>query len=218
MTRFKKMRLKMVQDQIKKRGITNTRVLDAFKKVPREAFVPPEEQNQAYGDHPLPIGEGQTISQPYIVALMTDALDIREEDIVLEIGTGSGYQAAILGELARQVYSIERIPALGEQARKALEETGYNNVVVIIADGSSSTGLKQIDPPRQFDKIIVTAAAPTIPESLIKHLTVGGKMVIPVGSLHTQDLVLVTKKEGDPYDKLSLGGCRFVPLKGTEGF
>lgn len=204
---------RLIEKELIPEGITDKKVLDAIYKVKRENFIPPSLRDRAYGNYPLPIGENQTISQPYIVALMTQALDVKKDDRVLEIGTGSGYQTAILAELARIVYSVERLESLLEKARSNLYSQGYTNVILVLGDGSR--GLPEHSP---YDKIIVTAAAPKLPDPLIEQLKNGGKMVIPVGSKFTQDLILVEKAlNGRLYQK-SLGGCRFVPLIGKEGW
>ncbi len=203
----------LIEKELKPAGITDERVLEAIRKVKREKFIPPSLRDKAYGNYPLPIGENQTISQPYIVALMTQALNIKENDKVLEIGTGSGYQAAILAELARIVYTVERIPALLDRARTNLYSLGYKNVILILGDGTK--GLPEYAP---YDKIIVTAAAPHIPEALMEQLKNGGKMVIPVGDRYVQDLVLIEKALNGRIYKSSLGGCRFVPLIGENGW
>jgi len=203
----------LIDYELKPAGITDEKVLNAIRKVRREKFIPESLRNRAYGNYPLPIGENQTISQPYIVALMTQALEIDKNDKVLEIGTGSGYQAAILAELARIVYTVERIPSLLDRARTNLYSQGYDNIILVLGDGTQ--GLPEYAP---YDKIIVTAAAPKIPEPLIEQLKGGGKMVIPVGDRFVQDLKLVEKAlNGRIYQK-SLGGCRFVPLIGKEGW
>lgn len=198
----------MVITQIKRRGIKNQRVLSAMLKIPRHVFVPENFRKLAYTDQPLPIGDGQTISQPYMVALMTEALDPQAQDKVLEIGTGSGYQTAILAELCNEVYTIERIPNLAIRSQNIIRELGYQNVFFKIGDGSQ--GWPEFAP---YDKIIVTAGAPDIPEPLIQQLKEGGKMVIPVGGRWTQELKLVTKKNGDIQVE-NICGCVFVPLLG----
>ena len=209
---FPKARLKMVEDQIIPRGINDPRVIAAMKKVPRHLFVEEALQKQAYSDHPLPIGEKQTISQPYMVALMTEALQLRGEEKVLEIGAGSGYQTAVLAELAQKVYSIERIRSLAIRARKLTYELGYYNVEIKIFDGTY--GWLEEGP---FEAVIVTAGAPDIPQPLIDQLTIGGRLVIPVGDAFVQDLIRVTKTEGG-IQKEDLGGCRFVKLIGKYGW
>ncbi len=202
----------MVEDQIISRGINDPRVIAAMKKVPRHRFVEEALQKQAYSDHPLPIGEKQTISQPYMVALMTESLLLTGREKVLEIGAGSGYQTAILAELAEKVYSIERIRSLAIRARQLIYELGYFNVEIKIFDGTY--GWLEESP---FEAIIVTAGAPDIPQTLIHQLAQGGRLVIPVGDAFVQDLVRVTKTE-DGIKKEDLGGCRFVKLIGKYGW
>lgn len=204
---FAKLRRNMVEYQIKARGVSDKRVLEAMHKAPRHLFVPDKLQHRAYDDEPLPIGYGQTISQPYIVAYMTEQVDVGEDEKVLEIGTGSGYQAAILGELAKEVYTIEIIPELGERARQILQELNYDNVHVKIGDGYK--GWPEAAP---FDAIIVTAAPDHIPQPLIDQLALGGRMMIPVGEF-SQDLVLLerTKKGVEQRRKIPV---RFVPMTG----
>jgi protein-L-isoaspartate(D-aspartate) O-methyltransferase len=209
---FPKARLKMVEEQITSRGIKDANLIDAMKKIPRHLFVEEALQNQAYTDHPLPIGERQTISQPYMVALMTEALLLTGKEKVLEIGTGSGYQAAILAELSEKVFSVERIRPLAIRARKLLYELGYFNVEIKIFDGTF--GWMEESP---FDAILVTAGSPDIPQPLIDQLTTGGRLVIPVGDAFVQDLFRVTKTEGG-VKKEDLGGCRFVKLIGKYGW
>jgi len=209
---FPKARLKMVEEQILSRGVKDLGVIGAMKKVPRHLFVEEALQNQAYSDHPLPIGEKQTISQPYMVALMTEALQLKGKERVLEIGAGSGYQTAILAELAEKVFSIERIRSLAIKARQLLYELGYFNVEIKIFDGTH--GWREEAP---FDAILVTAGAPDIPQPLIDQLGIDGRLVIPVGDAYSQDLIRVTQtKEG--IKKEDLGGCRFVKLIGKYGW
>jgi protein-L-isoaspartate(D-aspartate) O-methyltransferase len=205
-------RLAMVASQLRKRGITDERVLAAVERVPRHLFVPAALQYTAYDDNPVPIGEGQTVSQPYIVAYMLQILDIASEHRVLEIGTGTGYQAALLGELARDVYTVERVPSLFERASQILSELDYNNVHV--AHGDGTRGLREHAP---YDRIVVAAAAPTVPLALFEQLAEGGRMVVPVGSAEVQELMLVRKLNAAP-DITQLEGCRFVPLLGEQGF
>jgi protein-L-isoaspartate(D-aspartate) O-methyltransferase len=212
MTDFPKARLKMVEEQIVSRGIKDPRLVAAMKKIPRHLFVEEALQNQAYTDHPLPIGEKQTISQPYMVALMTEALLLTGKEKVLEIGTGSGYQTAILAELSEKVFSVERIRPLAIRARKLLYELGYFNVEIKIFDGTF--GWMEESP---FDAILVTAGSPDIPETLIDQLAIGGKLVIPVGDAFVQDLFRVTRTEAG-VKKEDLGGCRFVKLIGKYGW
>ncbi len=199
-------RNKMVTEQIIKRGIESKVVINAFLKVPRQHFVNQESLPWAYEDYPLSIGFDQTISQPYIVALMTDALDLKSTDKVLEIGTGSGYQTAILAEITNQVFTIERIPSLQKQAIARLQGLGYANIKYLIGNGY--LGWNQFAP---FDKIIVTACAFDIPMNLVEQLADGGKMVIPVGDTHIQKLLLVIKN-GDKLEKQHLCYCRFVTM------
>lgn len=209
---FSKARLKMVEEQIIARGIRDARVIAAMKKVPRHLFVEEALQSQAYNDHPLPIGEKQTISQPYMVALMTEAMELKGRERVLEIGAGSGYQTAILAELAQEVFSIERIRSLAIKARKLIYDLGYFNVEIKISDGTY--GWPEKSP---FDAIIVTAGSPNIPQTLYDQLALGGRLIIPVGDVHTQDLYRITKtREG--MKKENLGGCRFVKLIGKYGW
>jgi protein-L-isoaspartate(D-aspartate) O-methyltransferase len=199
---------KMIREQIIDRGITDKALIKAFYDVERHLFVPEDQAEYAYYDGPLSIGYGQTISQPYIVAYMTDALHIKTTDKVLEIGTGSGYQAAIIAKLAKQVYTIEIVEPLGLEAKERLKKLNFSNIEVKIGDGYA--GWKEYAP---FDKIIVTAAAPSIPEPLIEQLTEGGKLIIPVGAEHsTQQLVLLEKKQGK-IKTTSLLPVRFVPFK-----
>ncbi len=209
---YQKARERMVRTQIASRGIKDPRVLAAMLKVPRHLFVEEALKDQAYGDYPLPIGEGQTISQPYIVALMTEALELKGPEKVLEVGTGSGYQAAILAELAKWVYSIERYPSLAQRAKRLLERLGYRNVIIKVGDGTR--GWPEVAP---FDAIIVTAAGPKIPEPLLEQLAEGGRLVMPVGDEWSQFLIKVTKKNGK-FFKENLGAVRFVKLVGEYGF
>jgi protein-L-isoaspartate(D-aspartate) O-methyltransferase len=209
---FPKARLKMVEEQIVSRGIKDTKLIAAMKKIPRHLFVEEALQNQAYSDHPLPIGEKQTISQPYMVALMTEALLLTGREKVLEIGTGSGYQTAIVAELSEKVFSVERIRPLAIRARKLLYELEYFNVEIKIFDGTF--GWMQESP---FDAIVVTAGSPDIPQPLIDQLAIGGKLVIPVGDAFVQDLFRVTRTE-EGVKKENLGGCRFVKLIGKYGW
>ncbi len=202
----------MVEEQIASRGIKNSRLIAAMKKIPRHLFVEEALQSQAYTDHPLPIGEKQTISQPYMVALMTEALLLTGKEKVLEIGTGSGYQTAILAELCEKVFSVERIRPLAVRARKLLYELGYFNVEIKIFDGTF--GWMEESP---FDAILVTAGSPDVPQPLVDQLAIGGRLVIPVGDTFVQDLVRVTKT-GEGVKREDLGGCRFVKLIGRYGW
>lgn len=210
--KFEKQREEMVKRQIEARGITDSKVLSAMRRVPRHLFVSEALMDQAYGDYPLPIGEQQTISQPYIVAEMTQALALDKEDRVLEIGTGSGYQAAILSQIVFRVYTIERIYSLFVRVRKLFDVLRYYNIVTKYSDGTS--GWLDESP---FDAIIVTAGAPGIPNVLVNQLAVGGRMVIPVGDQHSQELVKIIKDE-DGIHQSNLGGCRFVKLVGEHGW
>jgi protein-L-isoaspartate(D-aspartate) O-methyltransferase len=215
MDRYKKQRMKMVENQIRVRGIKDARVLKAMEMIPRHLFVEEALMDQAYNDNPLPIGERQTISQPYIVALMTEALELTGKEKVLEIGTGSGYQTAILAQLADRVCSIERIASLANAARKLLDYLKAYNVAIRVGDGTY--GWKEESP---FDAILVTAGAPKIPSVLMEQLTLGGRLVIPVGDRRSQTLtkaVRLSEKIGD-VKKEDLGGCRFVDLIGEHGW
>ena len=205
----------MVDSQIRSRGIRDERVLRAMEKVPRHLFVDEGLIDQAYNDSPLPIGEKQTISQPYIVALMTEALELTGREKVLELGTGSGYQAAILAELADRVFTIERIASLAQNARRLLEALHYYNVVIRVGDGTY--GWREEAP---FDAILVAAGSPSIPRTLMEQLAVGGRLVIPVGGRFSQNLIKLKRLSEDPGDvkKEDLGGCRFVSLIGEHGW
>lgn len=205
-------RQNMVKEHLQARGINDPRVLGAFLEVPRHKFVEDYLKYKAYDDYPLSIGYAQTISQPYMVALMTQALMPAPGDKILEIGTGSGYQSAILSRLCRAVFSIERISALASRARKAHDELGYYNIHVRIGDGTQ--GLPKEAP---FDGMIVTAGGPNIPEILISQLGIGGRLIIPVGSETLQELKRITKTK-DGVEEESLGGCRFVKLIGKNGW
>jgi protein-L-isoaspartate(D-aspartate) O-methyltransferase len=210
--KYERKRAEMVRNQIEVRGIKEPAVLSAFRQVPRHIFVSEALRDQAYGDYPLPIGEQQTISQPYIVAEMTQALELRENDRVLEIGTGSGYQAAILAQIVYRVYTVERKRSLYIQARNLFDKLNYHNIVTKYADGTK--GWQDESP---FDAIVVTAGAPEIPELLINQLTVGGRLVVPVGNQHTQELVKIRRGKGS-IQQTNLGGCRFVKLVGEHGW
>jgi protein-L-isoaspartate(D-aspartate) O-methyltransferase len=202
----------MVELQLRARDVVDERVLAAMERVPRELFVPVEERSRAYQDAALPIGEGQTISQPYMVARICEVLSLTGRERVLDVGTGSGYQAAVLAELADEVVTIERIPELAEQAREALAAAGYENVDVRVGDGT--LGVPERAP---FGGIAVAAAAPGIPETLYEQLEPGGRMAVPVGKRRSQDLLLVVRSPEGPAVIRSVP-CRFVPLLGEEGF
>ncbi len=206
------LREEMVVRQIEARGITDRRVLQAMRTVPRHAFVGETLQDEAYADYPLPIGEGQTISQPFIVAEMTQALTLQPDDKVLEIGTGSGYQAAVLAEIVQTVYTMERIESLYLKAVRLLKDLGYTNIVARLADGT--LGWEEESP---FDAILVTAGAPHVPRHLVQQLKVGGRLVIPVGDRLTQELLKIVKTDHG-IRQTKLGGCRFVKLVGEHGW
>jgi protein-L-isoaspartate(D-aspartate) O-methyltransferase len=210
--KYRRQREAMVAKQIAARGISDPAVLAAMKKVQRHLFVSEALMDQAYGDYPLPIGENQTISQPYIVAEMTQALQLGKDDRVLEIGTGSGYQAAIIAEIAFRVYTIERIHALFVKTRGLFDRLKYHNIVTRYSDGT--TGWSDQSP---FDAIIVTAGAPQIPPVLVQQLAEGGRLIMPVGDQHVQELVKVYRDK-DGLHQTMLGGCRFVKLIGEHGW
>lgn len=201
----------MVEHQLRRRGIHEERVLRAMEEVPRHEFIPEERRHRAYQDEPVPIGEEQTISQPYIVAIMTQLLAVEPENIVLEVGTGTGYQAAVLSRLARRVYTIERHTSLAERARQIFLRLGYENIEVAVGDGTR--GLPEHTP---YDRILVAAAAASVPRPLIEQLAEGGRMIMPVGTPDVQVLQLVRKSQGEIFSS-NLEGCRFVPLIGEGG-
>jgi protein-L-isoaspartate(D-aspartate) O-methyltransferase len=205
-------REKMVKNQLMPRGITDKGVLGAMGKIPRHLFVEEALIGESYNDHPLPIGQKQTISQPYMVALMTQALELTGKEKTLEIGTGSGYQTAILAELSEKVCTIERIRPLMEKARKLLAELGYTNILFKAFDGT--LGWKEYEP---YDAIMVTAGAPKLPQPLLDQLDDGGRLVIPLGDRFSQELIKVVR-EKDRYKEENLGGCRFVDLIGVHGW
>ncbi len=205
-------REKMVNKHLIPRGISHPAVLYVMGKVPRDRFVEEALEGEAYNDHPLPIGHKQTISQPYIVALMTEALRLTDQDNVLEIGTGCGYQTAILAELSNRVYTIERIRPLMVKARRTLQSMGYNNILFKAYDGTM--GWEEYQP---YDAIMVTAGSPVIPRPLVDQLAEGGRLIIPVGTRSGQDLIKVTRKK-DKFTEENLGGCRFVDLVGVHGW
>lgn len=202
----------MVREQLVPRGIIEENVLSVFRKVPRHEFVPESETGSAYGDYPLPIGEGQTISQPYMVAAMTELLDLKKSDKVLEIGTGSGYQAAILAELANEVYSVERVQPLADRARENLKKLGYTNVKIKVGDGTLGWGENA-----PYDAIVVTAGSPEVPKSLLEQLNEGGRLAIPVGGRYSQMLTKAQKIKGK-IKVTNVCGCVFVPLIGSQGW
>lgn len=206
-------RQKMIEDQLRRRDIDDPRVLAAFAAVPREGFVPPALVARAYDDGPLPIGAGQTISQPYIVALTAQALELAGHERVLEIGTGSGYAAAILGALAREVVTVERIPELAMRARAAIAALGVTNVTVHVGDGT--LGWPTMAP---YEGIAVAAGAPMPPPALLAQLAIGGRLVIPTGPAENQHLVRITRTSADGYREDDLGEVRFVPLLGEQGW
>ena len=205
-------RRKMVEEQLVERGIKDLGVLEAMSRVPRHLFAQESLRHRAYGDYPLPIGENQTLSQPYIVAAMTAALSLKGEERVLEIGTGSGYQTAVVAELARQVFTIERLNNLSRKAQEVLEGLNYMSIVFKMFDGTY--GWPDQAP---FDAILVTASAKEIPESLVKQLGEGGRLVAPTGDAHEQKLVVLTKN-GSRVSRRELGACKFVPLIGKYGW
>jgi protein-L-isoaspartate(D-aspartate) O-methyltransferase len=206
-------RHRMVEEQIVRRGVGDDNVIAAMRSVPRHLFVPPEREHLAYADEALPIGHGQTISQPYMVALMTELLraDVRKK--ILDVGSGSGYQTAVLGEVAGLVIAIERIPDLAERSREVLERLGYDNVRVVTGDGS--LGLPEEAP---FDGILVAAATPEAPQPLLRQLADGGRLVIPLGDVNREQMLTVFTREGTGFRRDEQLYCRFVPLIGAEGF
>ncbi len=203
----------MVERQIRNKGVSDPLVLEAMLKVPRHLFVEEALQAQAYGDYPLPIGERQTISQPFMVGYMTAALALKGDEKVLEIGTGSGYQAAVLGSICRKVFSVERIAPLARRARQTLDALGYGNVHIRLSDGTR--GWEEEAP---FDDIMVTAGAPSVPQDYLDQLALGGRLVIPVGDLGSQVLKRVTRLGESRFHEEDLLGCRFVPLIGQSGW
>ncbi|MFH2138388.1 MAG: protein-L-isoaspartate(D-aspartate) O-methyltransferase [Candidatus Omnitrophota bacterium] len=211
-TDFYFLRDQMIETQLTLRGIKDRRVLDAFRKVARHEFVSPELEKSAYEDHPLPIGSGQTISQPYMVALMSELLELKGQERVLEIGTGSGYQSAILAQLAKEVYSLERIEKLAHKTRERFQNLGIDNVFIEVGDGT--LGFEKHSP---YDAIIVTAASPEIPPALLSQLNDGGRLVIPVGGRSQQVLTCCVRKK-EQVEIRKVCGCVFVPLIGKEGW
>lgn len=203
----------MVEEQLRRRGIQDERLLAAMRHVPRHEFISQEKWEQAYADHPVTIPEQQTTSQPYIIAAMIQAAEIRPEDKVLEVGAGSGYQTALLAELATQVFAVERYSTLAASAQGALRRMGYRNVVVVEGDGTLGW-----EPAAPYHAIIVSAAAPRIPPALLEQLASGGRLVIPIGDAQHQTLQLFHKQPDGPISRTMLEGCRFVPLIGRHGF
>ena len=210
---FEAMRRSMVEEQLMSRGISDKIVLDAFRKVPRHEFIPEKLWQNAYNDYPLPIGENQTISQPYMVALMTECLRLKGHEKILEVGTGSGYQAAILAEIVKEVYSVERFQDLAQGAEGVLKKLGYKNTKIKVDDGT--LGWEEFAP---FDGIIVTAGAPGIPESIVRQLKDGGRLVIPIGSGGFGQILTLVEKIGSSVRTSEICGCMFVPLIGKEGW
>jgi protein-L-isoaspartate(D-aspartate) O-methyltransferase len=202
----------MVSGQLEPRGIRDARVLEAFRRVPRHLFVPEQWRDESYEDHPVTIGEGQTISQPYMVALMTECLELRGDEKVLEVGTGSGYQSAILAELCAKVITIERHGTLSARAKEVLDGLGYTNIKFRVGDGT--LGAPDTAP---FDRIIVTASAPSVPEPLAEQLADGGIMALPVGGGFSQELI-IARKRGSEIKRDFVCGCVFVPLVGKHGY
>lgn len=203
----------MVEDQLRRRGITDERLLDAMRRVPRHEFVSQEQWQQAYADHPIVIPEQQTTSQPYIIAAMIQAAEIQRQNRVLEVGAGSGYQTALLAELAAQVVAVERYSSLAESAQARLQRLGYRNIVVVAGDGTLGC-----EPAAPFDRIIVSAAAPRVPPALLEQLARGGRLVIPIGDAQEQVLQLFRRHADGAISRILLEGCRFVPLIGQHGF
>ena len=203
----------MVEDQLRRRGISDERLLAAMRRVPRHEFISREQWEQAYADHPITIPEQQTTSQPYIIAAMIQAAEIKPEDKVLEIGAGSGYQTALLAELAAQVIALERYSTLADSAQATLQRLGYHNVVVVKGDGTLGW-----EPAAPYDAMIVSAAAPRIPPALLEQLAIGGRLVIPIGDAQQQTLQLFRKQPDAAISRTMLEGCRFVPLIGRHGF
>lgn len=206
-------RRRMVEEQVVDRGVADPRVINAMLNVPRHHFVEEALAGKSYQDAPLPIGEKQTISQPYMVAVMSEALMLDGSETVLEVGTGSGYQAAVLALLADRVFSLERIPALARAARKALDSNGFSKVNIRLADGT--LGWQEMAP---FDAIIVTAGAPEVPQEYLNQLSVGGRLVIPVGDRESQVLMRITRVSETEFKEEKMLGCRFVPLIGNHGW
>jgi protein-L-isoaspartate(D-aspartate) O-methyltransferase len=206
-------RRRMVEEQVIDRGVTDPRVIDAMFRVPRHKFVEEALAGKSYQDAPLPIGEKQTISQPYMVAVMSEALMLDGSETVLEVGTGSGYQAAVLALLAERVFSLERIPSLARRARRVLDSNSFSKVNIRLADGTF--GWQDMAP---FDGIIVTAGAPKVPQEYLDQLAVGGRLIIPVGDRESQVLMRITRVGENDYKEEKMLGCRFVPLIGNQGW
>ncbi len=211
-TGLEQLRNEMVRTQIVRRGVTNAAVLDAMREVPRHRFVPPDRIQKAYGDHPLPIGNGQTISQPYMVAYMAELLQPKPSDTVLEIGAGCGYAAAVLSRLVEKVFAVELVPELAEKARRNLQELGYRNVETACFDGSGGWPDKS-----PFDGILVSAGAPGVPQALEEQLSDGGRLVIPTGDQFQQTLSVVVRR-GEEMIREEDILCRFVDLRGKHGW
>lgn len=209
---YEKERNRMVDEDIIPRGVKDPRVLAALRKVPRHEFMPEALRDRSYGDHAMPIGEGQTISQPYIVALMTELMELKATDRVLEVGTGSGYQAAVLAELSGKVFTVERVKPLADKARATLDRLGYRNVAMKVFDGTY--GWKDMGP---YDAIMVTAASPDVPQPLVEQLKPGGRLVIPVGERYSQVLLQIVKMEQGVERRASVPVV-FVPLIGNHGW
>ncbi len=209
---YKMLRENMLSVQIKARGINGKEVLTALRKIPRHLFIPEQQREYAYEDFPLPIGESQTISQPYMVALMTQALNLKKHEKVLEIGTGSGYQSAVLSRIAKEVYTVEKIESLGLKSEKIFKELGHKNIKVKIGDGTE--GWSEHAP---YDGIIVTAGSPQMPKPLIEQLSENGRIVIPIGNSFSQDLIVARKTKGELTQR-TICGCMFVPLIGKYGW
>lgn len=209
---YRRDRESMVEEQIIQRGIKDEVLIAALRKVPRHQFVAPALKDKAYDDYPLPIGEGQTISQPFMVAIMIQSLKLNGPEKVLEIGTGSGYQTALLAEMAEKVYTIERLDRLAQTAQERLNSLGYKNIVVMVRDGTC--GLPEFSP---YDRIIVAAGSPEVPSPLVNQLNDGGILVVPVGDRFVQTLMVIEKREGEIIQK-EAGGCVFVPLVGKYGW
>lgn len=213
MSSYSRARTRMVDVQIARRGVRDGDVLQAMRSVPREAFVEPGSEEFAYEDGPLPIGDGQTISQPYNVALMIAAAELKSRNRVLEVGAGSGYAAAVASRIAEQVYAIERHPSLGEAARRRFAQLGYGNIELRVSDGTK--GWPEFAP---FDAILVSAGSPEVPHALMEQLTIGGRLIIPVGDAHGQKLRKLTRTRESDHEEEECGAVAFVPLIGEQGW